>query len=100
MFVIAGSVDAADQVLDGYVSNPPVTLPDDSGVYRVVSGYELVSAGQQVSYQRGIYNFSQMIASWADMGFIVNQGPDRYPYFVERERNTVFLAQGTATGIK
>jgi hypothetical protein len=41
-----------------------------------------------------------MVSSWADLGFIVNQGPQDYPYFVESERNTTFLAQGAALGIK
>ncbi len=55
---------------------------------QAVSG---VPAGFQVSYQRGLNNFSQMIVGWKYMGFIVNQnaGADRndYPYFVESERN-------------
>lgn len=100
MFVMAGSLDPAEQVLDGYVTNPSLNLPDSDGVIQAVSGYEMVAAGQEVNYQRGVYSFSQMIASWADMGFIVNQATDRYPYFVEKERNTVLIAQGTATGTK
>jgi hypothetical protein len=34
------------------------------------------------------------------LGFIINEGPRDYPYFVETERNTGFLAQGTALGTK
>ncbi|AUX23788.1 L-lysine 6-oxidase [Sorangium cellulosum] len=48
-------------------------------------------AGVQVNYARGINSYIDMITGWKYMGFIVNQnaGPDadKFPYFVERERN-------------
>ncbi len=48
-------------------------------------------AGQQALYSRGINTFSQMIAAWSYLGFVVNvvDGPSRglFPYFVETERN-------------
>lgn len=100
MQVYTGSLEPGDQVLDGYVTYPPVSRPDSNGNYQVTNNYSIVPAGQNVNYQRGINSFNQMVVSWQDLGFIVNQGSPRYPYFVESERNTAFLAQGTATGAK
>ncbi|QDQ26578.1 hypothetical protein FNU76_09445 [Chitinimonas arctica] len=100
MQVYAGSVDPADQALDGFVSNAPVSRPNANGVFQVLDTYSIVAAGTSVNYQRGINSFNQMVVSWQDLGFIVNKGTERYPYFVESERNTTYLAQGTATGIK
>jgi len=64
------------------------------------AGFSLTAAGQTMSYSRGINSFAQMDAAWVDLGFIVNQGTKDYPYFLESERNTVSLAQGTAMGTK
>ena len=105
MQVVAGDLDPGNQVLDGYVSYPPAIFPagGTSGMSVNVqsqNGFTLVAAGQTVSYSRGITSFAQMVASWADLGFIINKGPRDYPYFVETERNTGFLAQGTALGTK
>jgi hypothetical protein len=93
-------VDGSDQVLDGLVTFPPVLLPNASQVYQVQSQPQIVAAGQQVAYSRGVTNFNQMVAAWVDLGFILNQGTSRYPYFVEKERNTAFVAQGVALGSK
>ncbi len=50
-----------------------------------------VPAGFQVYYPRGVNSFAQMITAWSYLGFVLNEtaGPDRqrYPYFVEKERN-------------
>jgi L-lysine 6-oxidase len=103
MHVIAGDLDPGNQVLDGYVSSQPVQLAGVNGLSLNVQsqpGFAITAAGQPVSYSRGINSFGQMVSSWADLGFIVNQGPQDYPYFVESERNTTFLAQGAALGIK
>lgn len=108
MFVIAGSLEPGDQVLDGSVTNPPIEIPGPvSGssyqIYQVVTNPDVVpvvAAGQQVPYARGIYSFNQMTVTWKDLGFIVNSGTDQYPYFVEKERNTTFIAQGVGLGVK
>ncbi|MFN7960766.1 MAG: LodA/GoxA family CTQ-dependent oxidase [Thermoanaerobaculia bacterium] len=103
MFVVTGDMDPGNQVLDGYVSSQPGQLTGANGININVQsqpGFSITAAGQQVPYARGINSFGQMVASWADLGFIVNQGPGDYPYFVETERNTTFLAQGAALGIK
>lgn len=105
MFVIAGSIDPGEQVLDGLVTSPPIMLASSGGqnFYQVVTNpntLQIVAAGQQVPYARGVYSFNQMVAAWADLGFILNGGTNHYPYFVERERNTTFLAQGIQTGVK
>jgi L-lysine 6-oxidase len=105
MQVVAGDLDPGNQVLDGYVSNPPAIFAagGTSGMSVNVqsqNGFNLGAAGQTVSYSRGITSFAQMVASWADLGFIINKGARDYPYFVETERNTGFLAQGTAMGSK
>ncbi|WP_437813841.1 CTQ-dependent lysine 6-oxidase LodA [Sorangium sp. So ce1078] len=100
MQVVAGSVDPGMQVLDGYVSNQPAWQSSSNGVYSVMNNYSIVAAGQTVAYHRGVNTFDQMLVSWQDLGFIVNQGTSEYPNFVEMERNTSFLAQGVATGEK
>ncbi|HEX4954247.1 MAG TPA: CTQ-dependent lysine 6-oxidase LodA [Thermoanaerobaculia bacterium] len=103
MHVIAGSLDPGNQVLDGYVSSQPGQLSGANGINVNIQsqpGYAITAAGQPVTYARGINSFNQMTSSWADLGFILNQGPRDYPYFVEAERNTTFLAQGAALGIK
>jgi hypothetical protein len=41
-----------------------------------------------------------MVSSWHDLGFIVNTGSADYTYFVEKERNTNYLAQGAGLGTK
>ena len=105
MQVVTGDLDPGNQLLDGYVSNPPAIFPagGTSGMsvnIQSQSGFSVIAAGQTMPYARGITSFAQMVASWADLGFIVNQGAADYPYFVESERNTGFLAQGTALGTK
>lgn len=106
MFVIAGSLDPGDQVLDAAVTYPPIMIPAATGtfqVYQTITNPNIVpvvAAGQQVPYSRGIFSFNQMTAAWKDLGFILNEGTDRYPYFVEKERNTTFVAQGVQLGNK
>jgi L-lysine 6-oxidase len=106
MFVIAGSLGPVEQTLDAYVTYPPIVIPNSSGsnqVYQAVSNptiVPVVAAGQQVPYSRGIYSFNQMVSAWKDLGFILNEGTDWYPYFVEKERNTTSLAQGIPLGVK
>jgi len=52
-------------------------------------------AGSQVPYTRGVTNFMQMITAWRYLGFVVNRNrapdADRYPYFVETERDYNFF---------
>lgn len=79
MHVMTGSVGPGDQVLDAIVSN--------------IAGQPIIAAGQRVPYQRGINTIGDMIANWSRLGFIVNQGSEDYPYFVEKERNFRGLAQ-------
>lgn len=60
-------------------------------------------AGYQVMYTRGINTFSQMIAAWHYMGFVVNQVRGEhaglFPYFTEQERNhEQFVAAAVAVG--
>lgn len=103
MHVIAGDLAPGNQVLDGYVSSQPGQLQGLNGINVNIQsqpGFAITAAGQPVAYARGINSFNQMASAWADLGFIVNQGPSDYPYFVESERNTTFLAQGAALGIK
>lgn len=103
MHVIAGDLSPGNQVLDGYVGAQPGQLSGANGItinIQSQNGFSITAAGQPVVYARGINSFNQMTAAWADLGFIVNQGPQDYPYFVECERNTTALAQGAALGIK
>ena len=103
MHVIAGDLTPGNQVLDGYVSAQPGQLSGANGItinIQSQGGFAITAAGQPVPYARGINSFGQMTAAWADLGFIVNQGAQDYPYFVESERNTTALAQGAALGIK
>jgi L-lysine 6-oxidase len=100
MHVIAGSLEPGEQVLDGFVTYPAVQRPDITGVYQINTNYQLVSAGQQVPFTRGANSYGQLVSTWADFGFIVNKGNDVYPYLIETERNTLFVAQGTALGTK
>ena len=79
MHVVTGSLEPGDQVLDAIVSE--------------IAGQTIIPAGQRVSYQRGINSIADMIASWSRLGFIVNQGTEQYPYFVEKERNSQALGQ-------
>lgn len=73
MHVTTGSVNAQEQVLDAIVSQ--------------IAGQTIVPAGQRVNFQRGILNVTDIIGYWGDLGFIVNQGSEIVPYFVEQERN-------------
>ncbi|HYN05943.1 MAG TPA: CTQ-dependent lysine 6-oxidase LodA [Vicinamibacterales bacterium] len=62
-----------------------------------------VTAGQQVTFLRGLDNISRVVLGWHYAGFILNQntGPDRveYPSFVERERNhDKFVVSSVAVG--
>lgn len=100
MHVTAGSRDPLAQVLDGFVSAPPVFSADSSGTYGVMNNYNIVAAGQPVPYARGVSSFNQMLVSWKDLGFVVNEATAEYPSFVESERSTGFLAQGVVTGEK
>ena len=110
MHVLAGDLDPANQVLDAYVSNPPAifTAPGPHGTGGSTvnvtmpnpSASPIVAAGAPVSFLRGVTSFAQMVASWPDLGFVVNQGAPDYPFFVERERGTTALAQGTTLGLK
>lgn len=103
MHVIAGDQNPGNQVLDGYVSAQPGQLAGANGInigIQSTGGFAITATGQPVAYARGINSFNQMTSSWADLGFILNQGPADYPFFVEAERNTTFLAQGAALGIK
>lgn len=79
MHVVTGTTEPSDQVLDAIVS-----LIDDQPV---------IPAGQRVPYQRGIYSVQDIIDSWSRLGFIVNQGSEQYPYFVEKERNFAAFGQ-------
>ena len=67
---------ASRQVLDAIVSG--VGDPSMSAI---------IPAGQRVPYQRAILTTQDMIDSWNRLGFILDQGPEGYPYFVEQERN-------------
>lgn len=103
MHVIAGDQNPSNQVLDGYISAQPSQLVGANGInvdIQSVGGYAITAAGQPVTYARGINSFNQMTTAWADLGFVLNQGPGDYPFFVEAERNTGFLGQGAALGIK
>jgi hypothetical protein len=85
------------------VSSQPAQFSGGNGLTLDVGstgGFSITAAGQPVAYARGINSFNQMTSSWADLGFVVNQGPADYPYFVEAERNTGYLAQGAALGVK
>jgi L-lysine 6-oxidase len=98
-------LDPGNQVLDAYVSNPPAIVNASNGLTlnaqsQPQQGFAPTAAGQSVTFLRGINSFAQMVASWGDLGFIVNKGTKDYPYFVESERNATFLAQGTALGTK
>ena len=79
MYVVSGSLDAGDQVLDAIVSQ--------------IDGQPIIPAGQRVPFQRGINSVQDMIDNWGRLGFIVNQGADDYPYFVENERDFKSLGQ-------
>jgi L-lysine 6-oxidase len=103
MHVIAGSLNPGDQVLDGYISAQPGMLTGANGINVNVqsqNGFAITAAGQPVNYSRGINSFGQMVAAWADLGFILNTGPGDYPFFTEQQRNTTFLAQGAGLGSK
>lgn len=79
MHVVTGSLGPDDQVLDAVISK--------------IADQPIIPAGQRVPYQRGIQSPQDMIDSWSRLGFIVNQGPPDYPYFVETERNNQALVQ-------
>lgn len=103
MHVIAGDQNPGNQVLDGYVSSQPAQLAGINGInvgIQSQGGFAITATGQPVAYARGVNSFNQMTSAWADLGFVINQGPDDYPFFAEVERNTAFLAQGAALGIK
>lgn len=103
MHVVAGSLNPGDQVLDGYISAQPGMLSGANGINVNVqsqNGFAITAAGQPVTYSRGINSFGQMVAAWADLGFILNSGPADYPFFTEQQRNTTFLAQGAGLGSK
>ncbi|WP_353980420.1 CTQ-dependent lysine 6-oxidase LodA [Salinicola endophyticus] len=80
MHVVTGDIEPDAQVLDAVVSR--------------IDDQTVIAAGQRVPYQRGIDSTAAIIANWSRLGFIVNQGPEGFPYFVERERNHAALAQG------
>ncbi|HEX7637976.1 MAG TPA: CTQ-dependent lysine 6-oxidase LodA [Burkholderiaceae bacterium] len=103
MHVVAGDMDPGNQVLDGYVSAQPAQFSAINGLtlnLQSTNGFGITAAGQPVTYSRGINSFGQMTSAWKDLGFIVNVGSEDYRNFVESERNTNFLAQGAALGIK
>ena len=79
MHVMTGSLQPQDQALDAIVSE--------------IAGQTIIPAGQRVPFQRGINSTADIIASWSRLGFIVNQGSEQYPYFVEKERNYQALGQ-------
>ncbi|WP_419812304.1 LodA/GoxA family CTQ-dependent oxidase [Bacterioplanoides sp.] len=79
MHVVAGSLEPGDQVIDAMLSN--------------IDGQTVIPAGQRVPYHRGVEDAEQIIQYWGMLGFIVNEGTQSYPYFVEKERNTVSLGQ-------
>jgi L-lysine 6-oxidase len=79
MHVVTGSLDPGEQVLDGIVSG--------------IAGQPIIPAGQRIPFQRGILNIQDMINSWSRLGFIINQGTEDYPYFVEKERNNQGFGQ-------
>jgi L-lysine 6-oxidase len=82
MHVVAGSLDPGDQVLDAIVSD--------------IAGQPVIPAGQRVPFQRGVTTIQDMIDRWNWLCFIVNQGTDDYPYFVEKERDSASLGQTVA----
>lgn len=82
MHVITGTMNPQDQVLDAVVSG--------------IAGQPIIPAGQRVPYQRGVLNAGDMITSWSRLGFVINQGSERYPYFVETERNFQAFGQYAA----
>ena len=82
MHVVAGSLDPGDQALDAIVSD--------------IAGQPVIPAGQRVPFQRGVTTIQDMIDRWNWLGFIVNQGTDDYPYFVEKERDSASLGQTVA----
>lgn len=84
MHVITGSTNPQDQVLDAILS--------------AIDGQPIIPAGQRVDFQRGIYNISEMITNWFRLGFIVNQGLETLPNFVETERD--FQAFGQLAAVK
>lgn len=84
MHVVNGDLSPQGQVLDAVVSG--------------IDGQPVIPAGQRVPYQRGIDSVASIIDNWSRLGFIINQGPDDYPYFVERERNHEALAQAWMQG--
>lgn len=100
MQVVTGALEPGNQVLDGYLSNPPTAYPNADDVFQITEAYTITAAGQTMPYSRGITSFNQMVVSWQDLGFVLNKGTRHYRYFVESERNTTFLAQGSALGIK
>jgi len=79
MHVVTGALQPQDQVIDAAVSN--------------IAGQPVIPAGQRVPYQRGIDGVQDMITSWSRLGFIVDHGTDRFPYFVEQERSSAALLQ-------
>ena len=98
MDVISGEMEPGNQVLDGYVSatTMQLTAPGNAFVNLQVGGsVYLTAAGQQMPYARGVSSHTQMASAWKDLGFIVNQGTQDYPDYVEKQRNVVSLAQGS-----
>lgn len=103
MHVVAGSMNPGDQVLDGYITAQPAMLTGANGLnvnIQSQGGFAITAAGQPVTYSRGINSFGEMVGAWADLGFILNQGPKDYPFFTEQQRNTLSLAQGAGLGSK
>lgn len=78
--VMTGTLSAADQVLDAFVSD--------------IDGQTIIPQGQNVEYQRGINSAADMINSWYRLGFMLDRGTPEIPYIVETERNFGQLAQG------
>lgn len=79
MNVVTGALGPDEQVLDA-VSSP-------------YQQQNIMPAGIRMPYQRGIQDPASMVANWSRLGFIVNQGTDDYPYFVEAERDSGGLVQ-------
>ena len=49
-----------------------------------------------ILFPLGVNSIQDMIDRWNWLGFIVNQGTDDYPYFVEKERDSTSLGQVVA----
>ncbi|MBE9069737.1 LodA/GoxA family CTQ-dependent oxidase [Leptolyngbya cf. ectocarpi LEGE 11479] len=78
-----GPSDGNQQVLESFITRNATP-----------AGASFVTgAGQQALYHRGISSFNDTTTQWSALGFIVNQGTENYPYYVEVERNVNQIAQ-------